>query len=56
MLALMADHGVPLLRTDFSGDITLTAGPAGLAVAAAHPGRALTAAHAGRALAAARSP
>jgi competence protein ComEC len=43
-LALMAGHGVPLLRTDFSGDITLTAGPTGLLVAAAHPGRALAAA------------
>ena len=44
MLALMAEHGVPLLRTDCSGDVTLTAGPSGLVVAAAHPGRALAAA------------
>ena len=35
MLALMADHGVPLLRTDLSGDITLSAGPRGLTVGAA---------------------
>ncbi len=34
MLALMADHGVPLLRTDRSGDVTLSAGPAGLTVSA----------------------
>ena len=37
MLALMADHGVPLLRTDRNGDVTLTAGTDGLTVAAARP-------------------
>jgi competence protein ComEC len=37
MQALMADHGVPLLRTDRSGDVTLSAGPDGLTVAAARP-------------------
>jgi competence protein ComEC len=37
MLTLMADHGVPLLRTDRNGDVTLTAGPNGLTVAAARP-------------------
>ena len=37
MLALMAGHGVPLLRTDRNGDVTLTAGPDGLRVTAARP-------------------
>ena len=37
MLALMAGHHVPLLRTDRVGDITLTARPNGLAVAEARP-------------------
>ena len=37
MLALMARHHLPLLRTDRVGDITLTAGPNGLAVAEARP-------------------
>jgi competence protein ComEC len=37
MLALMASHHVPLLRTDRVGDITLTAGSNGLAVAEARP-------------------
>ncbi len=34
MLALMAVHGVPLLRTDRCGDVTLSAGPHGLTVGA----------------------
>ena len=37
MLALMASHHVPLLRTDRVGDITLTAAPNGLTVAEARP-------------------
>ena len=37
MLALMKAHRVPLLRTDRNGDVTLTAGPHGLTVAAARP-------------------
>ena len=37
MLALMAGHGVPLLRTDRNGDVTLTAGPDGLRVTSARP-------------------
>jgi competence protein ComEC len=37
MLALMASHHVPLLRTDRVGDITLTATPSGLTVAEARP-------------------
>ena len=37
MLALMATHHLPLLRTDRVGDITLTAGPHGLSVAEARP-------------------
>jgi beta-lactamase superfamily II metal-dependent hydrolase len=35
MLALMASHHVPLLRTDRVGDVTLTAGSNGLAVSEA---------------------
>ena len=38
MLALMAAHGVPLLRTDRCGDVTLTAESGGLEVSAAHLG------------------
>lgn len=37
MLALMARDHVPLLRTDRVGDVTLTAGPNGLAVSEARP-------------------
>jgi len=37
MLALMADHHVPLLRTDRCGDVTLVAGPRGLTVAETRP-------------------
>jgi len=37
MLVLMADHRVPLLRTDRCGDVALVAGPRGLTVATARP-------------------
>ncbi len=37
MLDLMARRGLPLLRTDEVGDVTLTAGPDGLELGVAHP-------------------
>ncbi len=37
MIALMHDHGIPLLRTDRCGDVVFTAAPAGLQLSVQHP-------------------